>query len=158
MERRRSWRWIALAILIGPAAIALAVLLSSSFGSSETIGPVQGTRLGTSPSQARQALSTGGPGSFSSVTMGEDFALVWAPEAPDAELRSARLEFHLGQLVALRLLLSPRAPEARGPELEVSTTSVLTRERTPEGVELTWLARSCPTHADEVRRRIAEHR
>ncbi|HEY8429895.1 MAG TPA: hypothetical protein VIL20_16035 [Sandaracinaceae bacterium] len=151
------WRWIALAILVVPALAALAVMLASRTGG-ETLGPVRGVKLGVAPSQARRMLHTGAPGSFATTAVGEDFALTWTPEATPAELRSARLEFHLGQLVALRLNLSPEAPEARGPELEVSEASVLTRERTPEGVTLTWLARSCPTHADEVRRRLAERR
>lgn len=160
MEARRSgrWRWIALAVLVAPALIGLIVLLTLSSAPSETLGPVRGLRLGLAPSQARRMLTTGAPGSFSTTAMGEDFALVWTPDAAGGALRSARLEFHLGQLVALRLTLAPEAPEARGPELEVSEASLLAREPTPNGVELTWLARSCPTHAEEVRRRIAEHR
>ncbi len=157
--RSRAWRWIALAILIAPAAIGLVVLLASSGGPGETLGPVRGLRLGLSPSQARQMFTPEQAGTYATSAMGEDFALEWIPAAPSGALRGARLEFHLGQLVALRLSLAPDAPEARGSGLEASEASLLTREPSPEGgVELTWLARSCPTHADEVRRRIAEHR
>jgi hypothetical protein len=148
-------RWLVPAALIVPAALAIAAWLLAGSGS-ETLGPVRGLRLGIAPAQARAALRTDRPGSFATLAMGEDFALVWTPEAAAGELSLARLEFHLGQLVAVRLTLTPSAPEADGPELEVSEASVLTREPTPEGVELTWLARSCPTHADEVRQRIAE--
>jgi hypothetical protein len=150
------WRWIAVAALVLPAAYALFALLTSSHR--ETIEPVRGIRLGYAPAQARARLLTGAPGSFRTVTMGEDFALEWAPTAAGSALRRARLEFHLGQLVAARLLLSEDADEASGPGLEVSDASVLTREVTPEGVELTWLARSCPTHASEVQRRLSESR
>lgn len=157
--RRSAWRWIAIAVLIAPAAIGLAALLVSRAGPSETLGPVRGLRLGLAPSQARQMFAAEQPGTFVTSATGEDFALEWTPAAPGGALHSARLEFHLGQLVALRLSLAPDAPEARGPGLEASEASLLTREPSPEGgVELTWLARSCPTHADEVRRRIAEHR
>ncbi len=161
MEQRsgaRRWRWIAVLVLIVPAAVALIALLVTSTGSSETLGPVRGLRLGYTPAMARQQLATGGPGSFVTTASGEDYALVWTATSPSNDLRRATLEFHLGQLVAVRLDLAPEAPEASGPELSVSQASVLTREATPEGVELVWLARSCPTHADEVRRRIAEHR
>jgi hypothetical protein len=148
-------RWLVPAALLLPAALALGAWLLAS-GGGETVGPVRGLRLGIAPGQAREALRTDGPGSFSTLAMGEDFALVWTPDAGGGELSLARLEFHLGQLVAVRLTLTPAAPEADGPELEISEASVLTREPTQGGVELTWLARSCPTHADEVRQRIAE--
>jgi hypothetical protein len=151
----RSSRWLVPLALLVPAALALAAWLLAG-GGGETLGPVRGLRLGIAPSPAREALVTDRPGSFSTLAMGEDFALVWAPEADAGELGLARLEFHLGQLVAVRLTLTPAAPEADGPELQVSEASVLTREPTSRGVELTWLARSCPTHADEVRQRIAE--
>jgi hypothetical protein len=112
-------------------------------------------RLGASASQARRQLETGAPGSFRVIASGEDAALEWTPSNESAELMSARLEFHLGQLVALRLRLSPGAAEADGPDLEVSRASVLARAPLPErGVELTWIARGCPTHAAELRRLI----
>lgn len=160
MEQRstRRWRWIAVLALIVPALIGLIALVMMTGGSSETLGPVRGLRLGTTPSMARQHLTTGARGAWATTATGEDYALTWTAGSPTNDLRRAQLEFHLGQLVAVRLLLSPGAPEADGPELSVSQASVLTRETTPEGVALVWLARSCPTHADEVRRRIAEHR
>lgn len=89
--------------------------------------------------------------------MGEDLALVWEPEGESA-VRGARLEFHLGQLVALRLRSAPGAPHSEGPPIVVTEVSVLTREATPSGVVITWLARACPTHAAEVRRLLEEHR
>lgn len=145
---------VALAV---PALVALVAWMLASGTSGESLGPVRGLRLGVAPAQARERLATDRAGSFATVAMGEDFALVWTPDAPAGELRSARLEFHVGQLVAVRLILAPTAPEADGPEFEVSEASVLTREPTSGGVELTWLARSCPTHAAEVRQRLAEH-
>ncbi|HJL20320.1 MAG TPA: hypothetical protein RMH99_31930 [Sandaracinaceae bacterium LLY-WYZ-13_1] len=163
MEERspesRKWKWIALVVLVLPAAAGLWALASSTFGGSETLGPVRGLSLGFGPAQARERLRTAVPGSFRSTAIGEDFAIDWTPDGAATQMRAARMEFHLGQLVALRLTLSSDAPEAEGPDLELSEASVLTRERAPDGsVELTWLARSCPTHADEVRQRITQHR
>jgi hypothetical protein len=153
------WKWIAVAVLVLPAAAALATVLASTFASGDTIGPVRGLALGYGPAQARDRLVTDGAGSFRSTAIGEDFALDWTPRGAAGELKRARLEFHLGQLVAARLTLAPEAPEASGPEFELTETSVLTREVGEGGaVELTWLARSCPTHADEVERLIAERR
>lgn len=151
-----NWRWVALVILVVPALLGL-VAMVLPMARQEALGPVRGIRLGLSPAQARGQLVTEGPGSFSSLAMGEDFALVWSPHVPHG-LRAARMEFHLGQLVALRLTLAPSAPEAEGPSLAVSESSIRTREPSPDGVVLTWLARGCPTHADEVRRRMAERR
>jgi hypothetical protein len=148
-----------LAVLVLPAAAALIMLVTSTFSGSETIGPVRGLVLGHGPAQACDRLATDVAGSFRSTAIGEDFALDWTPDGTPGELKSARLEFHLGQLVAARLTLAPGAPEADGPEFELTDTSVLTREASSDGdVEITWLARSCPTHADEVRRLIAERR
>ena len=154
---RQVWKWIAAAVLIVPAVVALGVLAMETLGGSDRIGPVQGLSLGFGPAQARERLVTEAPGSFRSTAIGEDFALDWTPDADPGPLRRARLEFHLGQLVAARLALTPDAAAARGPALEVSDASVLTRAATPDGaVEITWLARSCPTHAEEVRRVLAE--
>src|SRR5690606_31475655 len=117
-------RWMAPAALLVPALLALGAWFFMS-GGGETLGPVRGLRLGVAPAQARAALQTDRPGSFSTLAMGEDFALVWTPDAAAGELGLARLEFHLGQLVAVRMSLTPSAPEANGPELQVSETSVL---------------------------------
>jgi hypothetical protein len=148
------WRSIAAWTLAAIVATAVGVwiLLPSS---NEILGPIRGVRLGLSPSQVRRQLETDGPGSFRSIAMGEDFALVWMPDRPRGDLLRARLEFHLGQLVAARMLLSPRASESGGPALSQSEASVLHRRTTSRGVELTWIAKSCPTHAAEVRRLLS---
>ena len=85
--------------------------------------------------------------------MGEDFALVWAPSG-ESDVLNARHEFHLGQLVAMRLTVSASSDVADGPPLEATQLSLVTREVVETGVAVTWLARSCPTHADEVSRRM----
>ena len=153
-------RWIAVAVVLVPALGALATLAWGELSRSETLGPVRGVRLGTTLTSARDRLQTGQPGDFRTSAIEEDVALDWTPagDSSEGELRSARLEFHLGLLVAMRLRLAPDAPEASGPALEVTEASVLSREPLEDGVQLTWLARSCPTHADEVQRRIGPPR
>jgi hypothetical protein len=153
---KRSGAIGACAAIVSTAAI-LSYFAWTGTRQNETLGPIRGVRLGLSPSQVRRQLQTGAPGSFRTTTVGEDFALSFTPHR-NGELHRARLEFHLGQLVAARLLLSPDAPESQGPPLAQSAASVLRRERTPNGVELTWIAKSCPTHAAEVRRLLAERR
>lgn len=155
---RRGWRWIGGLALLIPAAWALWTIVSPLLApAGAALGPVRGVRLGMGAAQVRDRLVTGAPGDFRSEVMGEDYALTWRPSGAPAELKAARLELHLGQLVAVRLTLDPAAPESRGPDFEISNASVLTRTRGDEAVELTWLARSCPTHAGEVRRLIEEH-
>lgn len=138
-------------------AASLALVAATGCGPSAP-DPILGVRLGMTPTQVRERFGTAVRGTFRSEAMGEDLALVWAPDAGDGSpVRAARHEFHLGQLVAMRLVLDPSAPAARGPAMELTEVSILTREGGDDGVEVTWLARSCPTHADEVRRRIREH-
>jgi hypothetical protein len=69
--------------------------------------------------------------------------------------RSFRFEFHNAQLMAVRAILESRDPSTHGDALEVSTATVLRRRAREDGrVELTLLARDCPTHAEEARRLI----
>lgn len=155
-ERWPRWLWLVglVTVLLGAYA-ALTALLGPS---DDTIGPIRGLRLGYATSMARERFTPGGEGSYRSEAQGEDLALVWTPASDDGPVKAARLEFHLGLLVAVRLTLRPDQPEASGPPLSVSEASVLTREPGDDGVALTWLARSCPTHAEEVQRRISQRR
>lgn len=138
------------------AIILVGLALGMGCGPS-TPEPILGVRLGMTPAQVRDRFGTAVGGSFRTEAMGEDLALVWVPGAGETSVRAARHEFHLGLLVAMRLTLDPSAPAARGPSMELTDVSLLTRERMGPDVLVTWLARSCPTHADEVRRRIQEH-
>ena len=145
-SERAPWPWIVgvIVLFVGATAAVYSVL-----DTDETIGPVRGLRLGYTASMARERLDTGGEdGAFRTESMAEDLALIWTGD--DGPLRSARMEFHVGQLVAVRLDLSPDDPLAEGASPEISEASVLIRESTPGGVRVTWLARSCPTHAEEV--------
>jgi len=138
------------------ALLGALTCLASACGSSAP-EPVLGVRLGMTPAQVRERFAPGVEGTYRSEAMGEDFALVWEP-ASDEGVREARHEFHLGQLVALRLTVAEESDVASGDAMQLTDVSLLTREPTEDGVRITWLARSCPTHADEVRRRIRDHR
>ncbi|MBZ0116922.1 MAG: hypothetical protein K8H88_08005 [Sandaracinaceae bacterium] len=156
MRRQRLWIALVATLLIVPAAWALGSAVWKAI-SPPASTVLLGVRLGLTPSQARSALQTGAQGSFRTETSGEDLALIWTPQAgASSPVRSARLEFHLGQLVALRAELSPSAPESAGPARAVTATSVLARDRRGDAVQITWLARSCPTHADEARRLVEQ--
>ena len=140
----RVARWIATA--------ALAVVGCS--GPSET-AEVYGLRLGYTPAQCRERFTLDS-GEFTYVAGPQDDSMRWTPPPEDrAEVLSAVLEFHLGLLVAVRLELAPTSPLAAGDALEVRDGSILTREERDDRVTMTWLSRGCPTHADEVRRRLS---
>lgn len=69
--------------------------------------------------------------------------------------RSMRFEFHRAQLMAVRAVLPMSDPSTHGAALDVSTATVLRRTMREDGrVELTLLARDCPTHAAEARRLV----
>lgn len=154
--RPRRLLWIgALVVALAGLFLGLWALLGSS---EETNGPLRGLRLGYATSMARARFEPGAPGSYRSESVGEDLALVWVPEGDAGEVREARLEFHLGQLVAVYLTVGPDQPEAQGPEIAISGASVLTRDPVEDGVRVRWIARSCPTHAEEVERLISQRR
>lgn len=108
-----------------------------------------GVRLGLTPAQLRARFEAPGPGSFRTVP-GPELALEWAGASPEPSLR---FEFHDGMLVALRARVRSNDPAAQGPPVVVSNAAVLARRGAgTDRTEVTWLARDCPTHADEARR------
>ncbi len=112
----------------------------------------RGVRLGLTAADTRSRFVAPGPGSWSSEAGG---TLHWAASAPSGPVRDAVFEFHQGMLVATRWLVDPAADEAKGPPIEVTPARLTTREPEAGGVRVTTLSRSCPTHADEVARRMA---
>ncbi len=115
--------------------------------------PIFGVRLGMTPAQVRERFDPGVPGTYRSEAMDEDFALVWSP-SERGDVLTARHEFHEGQLVAMRLTVASGSRAAGGSPVEATPLSLIARDVVDEGVAVTWLARSCPTHAAEVRRRM----
>lgn len=125
-------------------------------GSEETV-EVHGVALGMTPSDVRSRFDARGPGVWRSEMRAEP-VLVWTPSgttpmSPSTPTTSATFEFHRGILVAVRLLVHGTDRAAQGRSLDVQAASVLVRRVQADGrVEVTLLARDCPTHAEEVRR------
>jgi hypothetical protein len=117
-----------------------------------------GVRLGMTPSDVRARYEL--PGDFRATTTEEgDYLLDFAPdETSEASVHSARFEFHLGLLVALRAEIAPGDPWADDRGVTVTESAVReTTEESPDRVQVTLIARNCPTHADEVQRLLASH-
>lgn len=115
---------------------------------------VHGVRLGLTAGQVRTQFAPGTAGRWrSSVEEGAP-VLEWTAEgAAGAGPSRVRFEFHDGLLVALRATVARADALARGERLQVTDGSVLLREdQGATGVQLTLIARECPTHAAEVQR------
>jgi hypothetical protein len=166
--RVRGWvvGLVVVVLVVGGALLRVAIVRSLAGSFVE----VRGVRLGMTPSDVRERFVAPAPGgAWQAVARGEDFTLEWRPapplaqptttSAPDAgggTAQPARFEFHAGILVGVRLVLSSTDPAAHGAPVDVSTASVLARRgRTDGRVEITLLARDCPTHAEEVHRLLA---
>jgi hypothetical protein len=149
-------RWLILALgAVGAGFLGVGAL--SSLRPSAT-RELRGARLGLSLADTRDRFAAPPGGAWSSESSPEP-VLRWAPGAQASDLRAATFEFHQGMLVAVRLRLARSAPEASGASLEITRASLLARATTSDGeVELTLLSRSCPTHADEVKRLITSAR
>jgi hypothetical protein len=115
---------------------------------------IHGVWLGMTPNDVRERFRTPGPGTWRSE-MQADPVLIWTATMVEPRT-TASFEFHGGVLVAVRMVVPTSDPDAQGPALDVSTASVLVRRGQTDGrVEITLLARDCPTHAEEVRRLIS---
>jgi|GEM_PF-1658564 len=154
----RAARPSAFALVLGvllPAAsvsgIAVAPLSAGCARAEPTLDALPGIRLGMSPRDVRDRFDGGGPGSWQTrlgASPGEDTTLEWtARDAAAARAVSARFEFHLGMLVAVRASL--REPVA-SEQVESTARTVTARKPAPSGSELVILARDCPTHRDEA--------
>jgi hypothetical protein len=110
-------------------------------------------RLGMAPRDVRDRFHPGGEGSWqTSVGTGGDTILEWTPRDaadPAAAVRTARFEFHLAMLVAIRARMAAGPPAAD--RVTATPKTVTLRARAPEGgTNVTVLARDCPTHHDEA--------
>jgi hypothetical protein len=128
--------------------VVVAALLACTTPEPDAIPNV---RLGMAPRDVRERFEPGGAGTWqTSVARAEeggDTAIEWAASGP-AKIATARFEFHLGMLVAMRVRTNdPSSSET------VSTTAKTVTARRPAaegGTNVTILARDCPTHKDEA--------
>jgi hypothetical protein len=154
---RNRWFGAAAIALVVPAGWAL-WRLGDAVREDQSIATFHGVRLGMTPSdvRARYALA----GDFrASTTEGGEYLLDFSPTAPaEASVRSARFEFHLGLLVAVRAELTPEDPWASTEGVAVTESAVReTTMQSADRVHVNLIARNCPTHADEVRRLLSSH-
>lgn len=143
--------WLLPVLLLVPALIALAAVIStvvSSFSAPEPIS-MRGVRLGMTAAQIRERFDRGTAAAWRTEVSGPDLALI---RAPAGELdRETRFEIHAGMLVAIRMDVRDDLPEAAGAPLVTTPASVVSRSRPEPGrTRIAVLARDCPTHADEV--------
>lgn len=155
--RASRWWWAVLLVVALPAAFAFyevaSTVIEGAAGRSE-VTSFRGVRLGMTASDVRRRFDAPAPGEFRTVTDPE-LALEWQPRSA-RPLDSVRFEFHQGVLVAIRAVVPSDAEIASGDDLVVGTDAVLSRREVgPDRVELTYLARDCPTHRAEVRRLLA---
>ena len=150
------------AFLFLPLLLAVLALGCNREGSAAAGDAVSNVRLGMAPRDVRDRFQPGTEGSWqTALGAGDDTVLEWtaggrSPEgASKPTMLTARFEFHLAMLVAIRARTSDPAP----PRDEISSTpkTVSLRARAPEGgTSITVLARDCPTHKDEAERLAAK--
>jgi hypothetical protein len=151
-RRTRSRSWLYAAVV--PIAVAGAVYAAAQAKLAGDREPLHAYRLrfGMTPADVRATFSA--PTAEDSrwrVDSSAEPALEWR-----GRNRSFRFEFHNAQLMAVRAVVESRDPSTHGGALEVSTAAVLRRVVREDGrVELTLVARDCPSHAEEARRLIA---
>jgi hypothetical protein len=119
-----------------------------------------GVRLGMSPRDVRDRFDGGGQGAWQTKVGGgvgasDDTILEWSSTQATTRATTARFEFHLGMLVAIRAHLREGAGAER---VDLTPKTVTVRAPQAGGTEVTILARDCPTHHDEAESLAAKAR
>jgi hypothetical protein len=139
----------ALVVALAAAVVGGSALVARYSNRQNAPLSVDGVFLGLAPRDVRARFAL--PGTWRANPSSDDYALEWAASAPSEPARTARFEFHLGALVAIRARLSPRDDAARGSPLEATASVLLARSPASDGdVDVLLVARDCPTHAAEV--------
>ncbi len=148
----KQWYGAAVIALVLPTGWAFYRWVSS-LTSSDLPSTFHGIRLGMSVSAVRSGFDAAGR--FEARPNGESgWALDWRAATP-GRVRSATFEFHEGLLVAVRAEVDREDSLASrlGTTLTPGVVRRVTR-RNDGAFDVLILARSCPAHADEVRRLI----
>lgn len=145
---------------VAPLAIRIALVgaLVLSAGCSRRTAEhdeaIPGVRLGMAPRDVRDRFSPGAEGGWqTALGTGDDTVLEWTSRDPKSAIESARFEFHLAMLVAIRA--RTRVAELRDESVSATPKTVTLRGPSREGEGggvVTVLARDCPTHKDEAER------
>lgn len=112
-------------------------------------------KLGMSPRDVRARFEPSTQGSWTTKigsSPGDDTILEWvAADTTSARITTAKFEFHLGMLVAIRAhLREPVAAEAIALTAKTVTSRAPAGSNAGAGSDLVVLARDCPTHRDEA--------
>ena len=105
-----------------------------------------------SPRDVRDRFDPSGPGAWQTKVGGgtgasDDTVLEWSSTSDATRATTARFEFHLGMLVAVRAhLREPVATE----RVELTPKVVTLRSPQGGGSDVSILARDCPTHHEEA--------
>jgi hypothetical protein len=136
---------------IARLVVVLAVALTSCRDPSENSGDaLPNVRLGMAPRDVRDRFQPGGEGSWqTALGAGDDTVLEWTSKDPKSSVASARFEFHLAMLVAIRARTKGEAPRDELVSLTPRTVTVRSKAN-DGGTSITVLARDCPTHKDEA--------
>jgi hypothetical protein len=147
---RRTRHLLLVASLVAAVATTVAASGCSRSVTSAESEAIPGARLGMSPRDVRERFQSGGEGSWqTTVGTGDDTTLEWRAKDASARFATARFEFHLGMLVAVRA----RLRESTTGENIALTPKTVTVRRPAEGeagTDITLLARDCPTHREEA--------
>jgi hypothetical protein len=135
--------------LVAPLRLAVMVLALGACDRGATgEGPLPNVRLGMTPRDVRERFEPGGAGTWQTrVGAGEDTALEWTSHDEAAKVPTARFEFHLGMLVAVRARVKE---PAKAEHVETTARTVTwTKPSASGGSDVVSLARDCPTHKEE---------
>lgn len=143
--------------------VLLSSLLLGSLGALAACGrepvneAIPGVRLGMTPRDVRARFESGAGGEGAWQTklgagagVSDDTVLEWTASSQEGRASSARFEFHLGMLVAVRAHLREGLAAER-----VDLTPKTVTLRSPGapgagGTDVTILSRDCPTHRQEA--------
>ena len=135
-----------------PLSFLLALALFAGCAHDGAAELIPGVRLGMSPRDVRDRFDPSGPGAWQTKVGGgpgasDDTVLEWTASSEASRATTARFEFHLGMLVAVRAHLR----EPVGAE-RVELTPKIVTVRSPQGggSDVSMLARDCPTHHEEA--------
>lgn len=133
----------------GLAVVLFAAALAVSACEREPSDPLPSVRLGMAPRDVRERFQPGGQGTWQTrIGPGDDTALEWSSNDPATKVPSARFEFHLGMLVAVRARV---ADPPHGEQVDKTARTVTLKKPAPEGgTSVVVLARDCPTHKEEA--------
>ena len=153
----------AIVALLSCASVASVASLSACRHdtASETL---PGVRLGMAPRDVRDRFVDGADGAWQTNVGGgpgasDDTVVEWSSSSEKTRVTHARFEFHLGMLVGVRAHLRDGGGQAEARvEATPKTVTMVAPASGSGGIDVTMLARDCPTHHDEAESLAAKAR